>query len=76
MNVLDIPTARWFLPMVAPHRYKGAHGGRGSGKSHSFAELMIEENIAQKLDKIAAVSEIDHDRITAISARLGMPNSN
>lgn len=52
MNVLDIPTARWFLPMVAPHRYKGAHGGRGSGKSHSFAELMIEENIAQKLDNV------------------------
>ncbi len=52
MNVLDIPTARWFVPMVGPARYKGAHGGRGSGKSHAFAELMIEENIAQKLDNV------------------------
>lgn len=30
----------------------GAHGGRGSGKSHFFAELMIEENIVQKQDNV------------------------
>jgi hypothetical protein len=24
-------------------RYKGAYGGRGSGKSHFFGELMVEE---------------------------------
>lgn len=24
-----------------PARYKGAHGGRGSGKSHDFAELLV-----------------------------------
>jgi hypothetical protein len=26
-----------FHPPLAPARYKGAYGGRGSGKSHVFA---------------------------------------
>jgi phage terminase large subunit len=30
------------MPLLEPTRYKGAHGGRGSGKSHFFAEHMIE----------------------------------
>ena len=40
---LDVPTARVFHPLLAPARDKGAHGGRGSGKSHFFAGLMIED---------------------------------
>jgi phage terminase large subunit len=36
-------TAEVFLPLLQPARYKGAHGGRGSGKSHFFGELLIEE---------------------------------
>lgn len=31
-----------YLPLLRPARYKGAHGGRGSGKSHNFAEMLIE----------------------------------
>ena len=31
----------WFAPYLQPRRYKGLFGGRGSGKSHAFAELMI-----------------------------------
>lgn len=42
MSILSIPTPRVFLPLLEPARYKGAHGGRGSGKSHFFAELLIE----------------------------------
>lgn len=49
---MRIETPRWALPLIAPARYKGAHGGRGSGKSHFFAELMIEENIAAKQDNV------------------------
>lgn len=33
-----------FEPLLAPSRYKGAFGGRGSGKSHFFAELVVEEH--------------------------------
>ncbi|MEO8465820.1 MAG: PBSX family phage terminase large subunit [Gammaproteobacteria bacterium] len=31
---------RAFEPLLAPARYKGAWGGRGSGKSHHFAERL------------------------------------
>lgn len=40
---IRIPTAEAFEPLLAAARYKGAHGGRGSGKSHFFAELLVEE---------------------------------
>jgi phage terminase large subunit len=40
---LRIETARVFRPLLEPSRYKGAYGGRGSGESHFFGELMVEE---------------------------------
>jgi len=42
---LDIETAPVFQPLLEPARDKAAWGGRGSGKSHFFAELMIEDAI-------------------------------
>lgn len=44
--------------MLQPARYKGAHGGRGSGKSHFFAELMIEEHIMNPNQSSVCVREI------------------
>lgn len=52
MDALRIETPRWFVPLLQPSRYKGAHGGRGSGKSHEFAELLIEECVRAKLDVV------------------------
>lgn len=49
---LVLDTAAVFEPLLQPARYKGAHGGRGSAKSHFYAELMIEENIQHKQDNI------------------------
>ncbi|KAF1698352.1 PBSX family phage terminase large subunit [Pseudoxanthomonas jiangsuensis] len=46
MTALAIDTAAVFEPLLAPARYKGAHGGRGSGKSHFFAGLAVEDAIA------------------------------
>ena len=43
MSELVIDTAKVFWPLLKPARYKGAHGGRGSAKSHFFAELLVEE---------------------------------
>jgi phage terminase large subunit len=43
---------RAFVPLLKPARYKGAHGGRGSGKSHFFAELLIVRSASQKLDAV------------------------
>jgi len=36
------------VPLLGPARYKGAYGGRGSGKSHFFAELLIEDCLSQR----------------------------
>jgi phage terminase large subunit len=44
---LRIETARVFEPLLRPSRYKGAWGGRGSGKSHFFAEKLIEDCAAE-----------------------------
>ena len=48
MSILKIPTARVFEPLLAPARYKGIYGGRGSGKSHFFGELLIETCQAER----------------------------
>lgn len=40
--ILNLDTPRVFVPLLQPSRYKGAWGGRGSGKSHFYAELLIE----------------------------------
>lgn len=42
-RTLEIETAEVFEPLLEPARDKAAHGGRGSGKSHFFAELMVED---------------------------------
>lgn len=47
MSVLQIETAEVFLPLLEPARDKGAWGGRGSGKSHFFAGLLIEDSLAE-----------------------------
>lgn len=47
MSTLKIETARVFQPLLKPARYKAAKGGRGSGKSHFFAGLMVEDSLAE-----------------------------
>jgi microcystin-dependent protein len=48
MSVLKIPTAKIFKPLLRPARYKGVYGGRGSGKSHFFGELLVETCQAER----------------------------
>ena len=50
MTELRIKVPEAFLPLEGPHRYIGAHGGRGSGKSQYFGERWLRENIADRLD--------------------------
>ena len=56
--ILEIPTARVFKPLLAPARYKGAFGGRGSGKSHFFADLLIEDSLAEKGMRSVCIREV------------------
>ena len=47
-----------FEPLWKPSRYKGAHGGRGSGKSHAFAEMLVIRATSQKGLRAACVREV------------------
>ena len=47
MPLLNMNTAEVFKPLLKPARYKGVHGGRGSGKSHFSAGLFIEHSLAE-----------------------------
>ena len=40
MSILKIPTAKIFEPLLLPARYKGAFGGRGSGKLLVFDKVL------------------------------------
>lgn len=55
---LQIETPRAFLPLLQPARYKGAYGGRGSGKSHFFAELLIERCLMFPGTRWACIREV------------------
>jgi phage terminase large subunit len=52
VSELILNTAEVYESLLHPARYKGAHGGRGSGKSHFFAEMLIEDHIRERLDSV------------------------
>lgn len=58
MSVLRIETAEVFEPLLAPAPYKGAWGGRGSGKSHFFAGMLIEDCLAEPGDSGAGLRSV------------------
>jgi phage terminase large subunit len=55
---LVIPTARVFRPLLQPARYKGAYGGRGSGKSRFFASLLVESHVADPDRSTVCIREV------------------
>lgn len=58
MSILDIPTARVFRPLLESARYKGAYGGRGSGKSHFFGEHLVETCLAERGTLAVCIREV------------------
>lgn len=58
MAALEIETPRVFVPLLEPSRYKGAHGGRGSGKSHFFAELLVEDCLRNRGTRAVCIREV------------------
>ncbi len=55
---LDLPA--YFEPYFAPKRYKGLHGGRGSGKSHCFASLAVLRMASEPGFRIACIREVQN----------------
>jgi len=58
---LEIPTARVFRPLLEPARYKAAYGGRGSGKSHFFAGLIVERAFSEPGFRGVCIREVQKD---------------
>lgn len=58
MSILDIQTPRVFEPLLHSARYKGAHGGRGSGKSHFFAEMLVDDCLSNKGTLAVCIREV------------------
>lgn len=57
-RVLDIPTAEVFEPLLMPSRYKGAHGGRGSGKSQFFSSLLPDYALTTRGLRAVCIREV------------------
>jgi PBSX family phage terminase large subunit len=57
LSILKIPTAKVFAPLLLPARYKGAYGGRGSGKSHFFGELLVKNCQAERGTSAVCIRE-------------------
>ncbi|MCB0448419.1 MAG: phage terminase large subunit, partial [Gelidibacter sp.] len=55
---LNIQTPKWALPLLKPKRYKGAKGGRGSGKSHFFGEALVEAMVLDPNTSAVCIREI------------------
>jgi phage terminase large subunit len=47
-----------FHPLLKPSRYKGAYGGRGSGKSHFFGEMLVERCLLEKGLRAVCIREV------------------
>jgi phage terminase large subunit len=58
LSKLIIKTPEWAEPLLYPKRYKGAKGGRGSGKSHFFAESLVEALVIDPNKSAVCIREI------------------
>lgn len=58
MSTIDLKTPRKFLPLLEPSRYKGLWGGRAGGKSHFFAELLVERCLTNPGTHAVCIREV------------------
>jgi phage terminase large subunit len=59
-RALKIEAPRAFAPLLQPARFKGAYGGRGSGKSHFFAEMLIGDCLRQRGMLAVCIREVQN----------------
>lgn len=58
LSVLEIPIPEWAVDFEKPSRYKVAFGGRGSGKSHRFAEKVILAHVVNPNCRTVCIREV------------------
>lgn len=59
-NTLRIDVAPVYRPLLYPKRYKGAYGGRGSAKSHFFAEQAVVRNYGNRGMRGVCIREVQN----------------
>src|SRR6516164_7286689 len=74
MPTLRIPTAPVFRPLLEPARYKGAYGGRGSGKSHFFGELMVERCLVSPGTLAVCIREVQKSLLQSSKRLIEYPS--
>jgi phage terminase large subunit len=52
------PIPRWAMPLQKPARFKGAYGGRASGKSHEMATMAVEAMVRDPDLRIVCIREV------------------
>lgn len=67
---LTIPTPAWAEPLLGHARYKGIHGGRGSGKSHALAEMMIERHVLSPATRSVCIREVQRSLAQSVKRLL------
>lgn len=55
---LEFPTAKVFQPLLTRARYLGIHGGRGSGKSHFAASVVLEDCLIDAGTRVVCIREV------------------
>lgn len=58
MSVLEVAVPEAFVPLIEPAPYKGAYGGRGSGKSWFFAERLVLDSLANPGLRSVCIREV------------------
>jgi phage terminase large subunit len=59
MSELTVRVPAKLRPLHKPARYKGAHGGRGGGKSHFFAQEIVIRCLAEPL-RVVCIREVQN----------------
>ena len=57
-ETLTLLTPAWAEPLLKPCQNKGAKGGRSGGKSHFFAEMLVENIVADPNYQFVCIREI------------------
>lgn len=67
-GTLEFRVPRAFKPLLPPARFKGGRGGRGSAKSHFFAERMVKRSVLDPEFRGACLREVQ--RSLTMSSKL------
>jgi phage terminase large subunit len=70
MEEVTVELADAFKPLTEPTRYKGAYGGRGSGKSHFFATMVILRMASEDGLRVVCVREVQRSIADSVKTLL------